>query len=173
MKWFLSVFLLSFCIACAPLAKEYQGESPNFNIEEFLTGEVTGQGVFLDRAGRVKTRFRVDIKGEKEGAELALYETILYVNGDKEERVWRISRDSENALRARTGDVIGEATISNYGFAAQWRYQMALKVEGEIYHLNFDDWMYQLGDGVMLNRASVSKWGFGVGEVIISFRKIR
>jgi hypothetical protein len=44
-------------------------------------------------------------------------------------------------------------------------------VDGKVYHVNFDDWMYQMDENVMLNRAVMSKFGIRLGEVTLSFRK--
>ena len=34
------------------------------------------------------------------------------------------------------------------------------------------DWMYLIDDEVMLNRAVMSKWGFRLGEITLSFQKL-
>ena len=34
-----------------------------------------------------------------------------------------------------------------------------------------EDWMYLMNDRVMLNRAAMSKYGFHVGDVTLSFDK--
>lgn len=164
-------FWLMLLGGCAPKAYEYAGSEPRFELDQFLTGELEGKGMFLDRSGRVKTRFTVEIRGEPQPQGVTLHEVITYVNGDRERRVWQVRKDSENRYTATTPDVNGEATVDSFGFAAQWHYQMALKVEGETYNIDFDDWMYYLGDGIMLNRATASKFGFKVGEVLIAFRR--
>jgi len=46
---------------------------------------------------------------------------------------------------------------------------MALPVDGKVYEVNFDDWMYLMTDKVMLNKATMSKFGFRLGEVALSF----
>jgi hypothetical protein len=38
-------------------------------------------------------------------------------------------------------------------------------------NVQFDDWMFLLDDEVMLNRATMSKWGVRLGEVTLAFRK--
>jgi hypothetical protein len=48
---------------------------------------------------------------------------------------------------------------------------MALPVDGKVYNVQFDDWMYLMSDKVMLNKASMSKFGFRLGEVTLSFTK--
>ncbi len=37
--------------------------------------------------------------------------------------------------------------------------------------MRFDDVFYDTGDGTVLNRSTVSKWGIRVGQVLILFRK--
>ena len=58
-----------------------------------------------------------------------------------------------------------------HGRALNWRYTLALPVGGQIYHVRFDDGMYLQPDGVLLNRARMSKFGVERGQVTLSFRK--
>jgi Protein of unknown function (DUF3833) len=48
---------------------------------------------------------------------------------------------------------------------------MALPVDGKVYNVDFDDWMYLIDDKVMLNKSEMSKFGFRLGEVTLSFTK--
>jgi hypothetical protein len=48
---------------------------------------------------------------------------------------------------------------------------MALPVDGRVWHVDFDDWMYLMDDRVMLNKATMSKWGVQLGEVTLSFTR--
>ena len=68
-------------------------------------------------------------------------------------------------------DVIGEARGEVSGNAFNWRYTMALEVDGRTWHVDFDDWMYLVDERTMLNRAVMSKFGVRLGEVLLSFRK--
>ena len=67
--------------------------------------------------------------------------------------------------------MIGEALGQTAGNAFRWQYTMALPVDGKVYEVQFDDWMYLQADGVLLNRAKMSKFGFTLGEVTIAFQK--
>jgi len=66
---------------------------------------------------------------------------------------------------------VGEAIGVTAGNAFRWNYVLALPVGDKIYNVNFDDWMFLMDDEVMLNRAVMSKFGFKLGEVTLSFRK--
>jgi hypothetical protein len=71
----------------------------------------------------------------------------------------------------QAGDVIGTADGQTRGNAFNWRYTLALPVSDQVLHVQFDDWMYLMNDQVMLNKASMSKWGVFLGEVTLSFTK--
>jgi len=46
-----------------------------------------------------------------------------------------------------------------------------LPVNGKVYNVTMDDWMFLLDDKVMMNRTTMSKFGFRVGELSIAFVK--
>ena len=48
---------------------------------------------------------------------------------------------------------------------------LALPVGDTVYNVHFNDWMWQLDDTIMMNRAVFSKFGFRLGEVFITFIK--
>jgi hypothetical protein len=66
---------------------------------------------------------------------------------------------------------VGVATGVSSGNALNWRYTLALPVDGKVYEVQFDDWMYLVDDKVMLNKATMSKFGIRLGEVTLSFTK--
>ena len=66
---------------------------------------------------------------------------------------------------------LGEALGQTAGNAFRWKYTMALPVDGKVYEVQFDDWMYLMDDKTMLNKAVMSKYGIRLGEVTLSFTK--
>ena len=44
-------------------------------------------------------------------------------------------------------------------------------MDGKIYEVQFDDWMYLVDERVMLNKARMRKFGLPLGEVTLSFYK--
>jgi len=63
------------------------------------------------------------------------------------------------------------ASGATSGNAFRWQYTLALPVDGRIWHVQFDDWMYLMDDRVMLNKAVMSKLGVRLGEVTLSFTR--
>ena len=42
---------------------------------------------------------------------------------------------------------------------------------GSTYRLKFDDWMWLMNDGVLMNRSYMKKFGITVGEITIFMKK--
>ena len=163
---------LSLLAGCAgPKVEEYRSEKPALDLAAYFNGKLDGWGIVRNRSGKVVRRFRVEMTGTWQGDNGILEEDFVYSDGSKSRRVWNISRDGANRYRGSAADVVGEATGETRGNALQWRYVLAVPVDGKIYNVNLDDWMYLMDDEVMLNRSEMSKFGVGLGEVIVSFRK--
>ncbi len=67
--------------------------------------------------------------------------------------------------------MVGQATGQTQGNAFHWGYTLALPVDGRIFDVQLDDWMYLIDDRVMLNRAPMSKWGVYLGDITLSFTR--
>ena len=167
-----AVAFLTLLSACAGIAPEaYQTEKPVLELDRYFTGTVDAWGMFTDREGKVVKRFTVVIIGTWNGDTGTLDEDFSYSDGTREKRIWTIRKTGPGRYLGTAGDVIGAALGSAAGNALNWRYVLDLKVGDKSYHVDFDDWMYQMDDRVMLNRATMSKFGFRLGEVTLFFRK--
>ncbi len=111
------------------------------------------------------------MKGSWQGNRGLLEEDFIYSDGTKQRRVWQIEEIGPGQYRGKAEDVIGEAIGEASGNALRWRYTLALPIEGRIWHVQFDDWMFLINDQVMINRATMSKFGIELGEVTLSFHK--
>ncbi|MDH4096125.1 MAG: DUF3833 domain-containing protein [Betaproteobacteria bacterium] len=161
--------LLAGCSTLGPDA--YRDQRPRFDLFEYFDGTVDAWGQFEDRSGKVVKRFVVLIRGTVRDGRLTLEEDFKYSDGTEERRVWTITRAGEGRYRGTAADVVGEAEGRSAGNALNWRYTLALVVDGRTWHVNFDDWMFLHEGGVLLNRAQMSKFGLRLGEVFIAFRR--
>jgi hypothetical protein len=152
--------------------EDYAAFEPKFDLFQYFQGNTRGWGVFQDRSGALKRQFVVDIKGEvnKDG-ELVMTEDFVWNDGEISQRIWYIRKQDAHRYSGRAADVVGEAKGAAYGNALNWQYDLNLPVDGKVWQVHFDDWMYLQPDGVLLNRAKMSKFGFTLGEVTISFQK--
>jgi hypothetical protein len=166
------VAALALAAGCASIEPEdYRDERPALDVFRYFDGTVDAWGQFQDRSGKVVKRFKVLIRGTVRDGRLTLEEDFSYSDGTQERRVWTIDRSGEGRYRGTAGDVVGEAEGRSAGNALNWRYVLALKVDGRTWHVTLDDWMFLHEDGVLLNRAEMSKFGIRLGEVLIAFRK--
>lgn len=157
--------------ASAPTPADYAAEKPLLDLKQYFNGELVAHGVFTDRAGKVARRFVVQMTCSWNGNSGTLDERFTYSDGKTERRVWRLTDEGNGRYSGRADDVVGVAIGQAAGNALNWRYTLALPVDGKTYEVQFDDWMYLVDDRVMLNKAKMSKFGFGLGEVTLSFTK--
>ena len=159
-------------LGCAsPAPADYAGEKPVLDLKRYFNGELVAHGIFTDRSGKVARRFVVQMTGTWNGNQGVLDERFIYSDGKTERRVWRLTDLGGGRWEGRADDVVGIATGVSSGNALNWRYTLALPVDGKVYEVQFDDWMYLVDDKVMLNKATMSKFGIRLGEVTLSFTK--
>ena len=151
--------------------QETTAHRPPLLIEEYFAGETKAWGLFRDRFGVVRRQFDVAIKGTWENGTLTLVEDFVYDDGEKERRVWSIEKTGPDRYSGRADGVIGTAQGEAHGNALNWRYRFALAVGTRTWNVTFDDWLYLQSDGVLINRAAVTKFGFRLGEVMLVFAK--
>lgn len=175
-KWIISSVLAMSLFACSsPTVIQYANEKPNLDLSEYFNGTIDAYGIFTDRSGEVKKRFTVllvaqwkVIDGKKVGT---LDESFEYSDGTKQKRIWTLTETAPGKYIGRADDVVGDALGESAGNALNWAYTLALPVDGTIYHVQFNDWMYLVTPKVMLNKAKMSKFGIDLGEVTLSFYK--
>ena len=161
--------LLGGCASPAPA--DYAAETPVLDLKTYFDGELVAHGLFTDRSGKVVRRFVVQLSGRWNGAQGTLDERFTYSDGQTERRVWRLTDEGGGRWSGRADDVVGTAVGVAAGNALNWRYTLALPVDGKVYEVQFDDWMFLMDERVMLNKAVMSKFGIRLGEVTLSFYK--
>jgi len=170
--WPAVIVLAAFLGGCSGMQpKDFEGTQPHLDLFAYFKGETRAWGIFQDRSGNLQRQFTVDIRGEIVGDELTLTEDFVYADGEIQQRIWRILRVDEHRYEGRADDVVGTATGLAYGNALNWTYTLRLPYRGNEINVKFDDWMFLQSDDVLVNRATVSKFGFKVGEVTLFFTK--
>lgn len=157
---------------CAnPQVTDYAQERPLLELDRYFNGRVLAHGVFQKRNGAVARRFTVVMDCHWEGNQGVLDEAFTYSDGSTERRIWRLTKHADGRYTGTAGDVVGEAQGQTSGNAFRWNYTLRLPVDGKEYEVQFDDWMFLVDDRVLLNRATMSKFGVTLGEVLLSFTK--
>ena len=155
---------------CAgPQIKDYASDKPVLDLRQYFNGTLDAYGVFTDRSGKVMRRFTVLMRCTWNGDDGVLDEDFVYSDGTTQKRIWRLKHLGDGRYEGRADDVVGVAQGQTAGNAFRWGYTLALPVDGRVWNVQFDDWMYLLDERVMLNKAVMSKFGIRLGEVTLSF----
>ena len=128
--------------------------------------------MFIDRFGTVQRQFRVTIKGQRTEDGFILDEYFTYDDGELETRKWTVTACGDGIYRGECADVVGHATGILTDNVLSWKYKFNLPMFGLVVTVKFDDLMALQAGAILVNRAKVSKWGFLLGEVLLSFRPV-
>jgi hypothetical protein len=172
-----AVALLAACTG-KPSFEDETLSKQKLDLEEFFDGEFVAYGQFQDVLGTVRRSFVVDVKGDWDGERLRLVEDFVYEDGSTEQRIWTLRKTGPDSWEGTAPGVIGVATGEEQDNRFNWRYEIDLPVptadgSNETVRVTFDDWMWLLSDDRLLNRAYVKRYGVDIGDVIISFEKLR
>jgi len=100
-----------------------------------------------------------------------LDEHFQYSDGSTQRRVWRLRALGQGRFSGAADDVVGEARGESAGNALRWNYTLALPVDGRVWHVALDDWMFLIDERTILNRSAMSKFGLHLGDVALVITK--
>lgn len=164
-----AIIMLSSCSSNS--LEYYKGTSPKADIKEYFNGPIKAWGIVQDWRGRVVSRFDIEMVGTWKGDAGTLTEKFDYYEGKKQERVWTIKKLADGSYEGTAFDIIDKAVGNTQGSAARWSYVMDLPVDDTTYRIRFDDWMWVMNDGVLINRSYLKKFGLTVSELTIFMQK--
>ena len=175
----LAILAFAFLSACAgkPSLDDPKLSQRQLNLEEFFDGNLVAYGQFQDVFGTVRRRFEVQMRGDWDGQTLRLTEDFVYEDGATEQRIWTLSKTSEDTWIGTAPGVEGGARGEERGDTFNWAYTIDLPVPSadgsvETLRVSFDDWMWLLSEDRLLNIAYMSRFGVNIGQVIITFEKL-
>ena len=111
------------------------------------------------------------MKGKFQNNILTLEEDFYWKDGEKQKRIWNIEKIDENNYLGTAPDVIGKAKGVSYGSAFKFEYDLMVPFKGKNIKISFDDWIFKQDDKIAINRATLTKFGFKVGELTVIFQK--
>ena len=168
----LSLVIVACATGCSGVTvDQFSNAERTLALEEYFLGHTRAWGLFEDRFGNVRREFVVDIEGKWDGKLLTLKEDFVYSDGERESRVWTLEKTGDDTWSGTTDNVVGLATGRTAGNAFNWTYDFNLKVDDSVWKVHFNDWMFLQPNGVLLNKATITRWGLKLGTVFISFSK--
>lgn len=166
---FLSVLLLAGC--AGPSLDDYQSRTPVLVPEQFFQGSLTAHGVVKNLSGEVIRTFEADIEASwSDDGTGTLDEVFRFDDGEVDTRVWTLTPE-EDGYRAEAGDVVEPGFMEWRGNAIHMNYVLEVPYGDGTIDVRMDDWMYLVTPDTLINETAMSKWGIGVGEVVLVIRR--
>jgi len=173
----LQVFLLSaiFLIftGCSKMQiEDFTNKGPEFIPQEYFNGKLTAYGMVKDRSGKIIKTFKGDLVGswDKNGVG-TLDEKFIYDNGEKQTRVWTLTPTGDKTFIGTAGDIVGNAQMIANGNTVMIDYTMRVPYNDSTLDINVKDWLHLQEDGVIINHSKMKKFGFTIGELVITIIK--
>jgi len=151
--------------------EDFKNTEPEIKIEKYFEGQVKAWGILQDRKGKVTRQFEANMLGKFENNILTLEEDFFWKDGETQRRVWKIKKIDEHNYIGTAPDVVGEAKGASYGSAFKFEYNLMIPFKGKNIKIRFDDWIFKQDEKVAINRATLTKFGFKVGELTVFFEK--
>ncbi len=172
-KTTLLLMSLGLIFGCSSINPEiYSKNSPKLDIREYLKGKLKAHGILQDRNGKVIKSFTVTMTGTWNQNKGKLVEDFIFSDGKKDHREWNIEMTDDNHFTAKAHDTVGYAKGLQYGNAVKMDYVLKIDVDGKKYDINLIDWIYLVDEKTAINVSKMTKFGFKVGTLTISFKKL-
>jgi hypothetical protein len=173
LKTIYTLLALTLLTGCAAMKiEDFTGTTPEFVPEKYFDGELTAYGIVKDRSGKIIRSFRGDLVGswDKNGVG-TLDESFVYNDGEKQKRIWTLTPNGKNSYIGTAGDIVGEAQMKNNGNTVMIDYTMRIPYGSSTLDIDVKDWLHLQKDGVIINHSKMKKFGFVVGELVITIIK--
>ena len=170
--FFLTAIILIFTGCSKMQIEDFTNKGPEFMPQKYFNGKLTAYGMVKDRSGKIIKTFKGDLVGSwDENGVGTLDEKFLYDNGEKQTRVWTLTPTGDKTFIGTAGDIVGEAQMIAKGNTVVIDYTMKVPYNDSTIDINVKDWLHLQEDGVILNHSKMKKFGFTVGELVITIIK--
>ncbi|WP_290704341.1 DUF3833 domain-containing protein [Amphritea sp.] len=156
---------------CAASVDDYRNDKPVLELDRFFDGRLVAYGMVQSFSGKVTRRFKADIIGQWQDDRGTLDEQFFFSDGEQQSRCWKLVKQG-NSYRGTAGDIVGEALGEAQGNTLNWRYTLQVPVNGKVWDIYLDDWLYLIDENNLINRTKMKKFGLTVGELTLHIRKL-
>lgn len=152
--------------------EDFNNKTPEFIPQKYFNGKMKAYGLVKDRSGKIIRSFKGILIGSwDENGIGTLDEKFVYDDGEELTRIWKLTPTGEKTFDARAGDIIGTAKMIANGNTVMIDYVMRIPYNGSSIDISVKDWLHLQEDGVIINHSKMKKFGFTVGELVITIIK--
>ena len=174
MKNLLLIFITTILLTgCASMKiEDFNNTKPEFVPQEYFNGKLRAYGIVKDRSGKIIRSFKGEMIGswDKNGVG-TLDEFFVYDDGEEMKRVWTLKPIENKKFIATADDIVGESPMIANGNTVMIDYLMRTPYKSSTIDLSVQDWLHLQDDGVIINHSKMKKFGFVVGELVITIIK--
>lgn len=174
MKNLLLIFITTILLTgCASMKiEDFSNTKPEFIPQEYFNGKLRAYGIVKDRSGKIIRSFKGDMIGswDKNGVG-TLDEFFVYDDGEEMKRVWTLKPTSDKKFIATANDIVGESPMIANGNTVMIDYVMRTPYKSSTIDLSVQDWLHLQDEKVIINHSKMKKFGFVVGELVITIIK--
>jgi hypothetical protein len=165
-------FAMAVVSGCSSISvTDYANNSPKLVLQDFFNGSLRVNGIVKNRSGKVIRHFNATIDASwKEGVG-TLDENLVFDDGEKQRRIWKLVKDDTGGYIGTANDVVGSGSLKLAGNIIFLGYVLRIPYEDGTLDLHIDDRMYLVSDHVLINESVMTKWGFQVGEILLVIEK--
>lgn len=161
--------------ACAASPAPPIESGPPITLVSAFQGRTTGRGHFRIWLTGDERRFTARLNGTVTGAAgartLTVVEDFLYDDGQRDRLTWVFRETGPGRWSGKREDTVGEATVIEEAGRIRLTYTADFKSTSGVNRLGFQDILYALPDGNIVNDAVVSKAGIAVASVRFVIRR--
>ncbi|PRM93401.1 hypothetical protein CJ672_03745 [Arcobacter cryaerophilus gv. occultus] len=167
---FIATILLTGCASMK--IEDFSNTKPEFIPQEYFNGKLRAYGIVKDRSGKIIRSFKGTMIGswDKNGVG-TLDEFFVYDDGEEMKRVWILKPTSDKKFIATADDIVGDSPMIANGNTVMIDYVMRTPYKSSTIDLSVQDWLHLQDDGVIINHSKMKKFGFVVGELVITIIK--
>lgn len=167
---FLALIIFGGCSAMK--INDFTGTKPEFIPQQYFNGKLKAYGIVKNRSGKIIRSFVGDLVGSwDENGVGTLDEHFVYNDGEEQDRVWTLKPVGDKKFIGTACDIVGEAPMVANGNTVMIDYTMRVPYGKSTIDLNVRDWLHLQPDGVVINHSKMKKFGFEVGELVITIIK--
>lgn len=172
-KTLLTLGLCTLLTGCSSMElDDFNNTTPEFIPQIYFNGPLKAYGMVKDRNGKVLRTFKGDLVGSWDANGVGtLDEHFIYNDGEKLHRTWIMKPNGDKKFIATAGDIVGNASMQARGNTVMIDYTMRIPYGDGILDIDVRDWLHLQDDGVILNHSKMKKFGFEVGELVITIIK--
>lgn len=174
LKTFIALALAFFISACSTMEiEDFNDKKPEFIPQEYFNGKMTAYGIVKDSSGKITRSFKGDLFGSWDVNGVGtLDEHFVYDDGETQNRIWTLKPTGDSKKFIGTaGDIIGEAPMVANGNTVMIDYTMRVPYGDGTIDIDVRDWLHLQENGVIINHSKMKKFGFEVGELVITIIK--